>query len=194
MSSDPTDDSTTPPFGNRWADFLEGFDWQKFFEIIPIDEYERQIDDREKRLSMRKKELRKAHDEVKRLEGEIETYKTAFAVRRKLLEKKEMESEGPFPGGSERTPSIPPRKKRAAVLRAFEERPGKILSPGSVRRILGKEGLIDPENETGTPVRILLAQLTEANVLERPKPGRYRLKNRDERLALGLRSPPEDDA
>lgn len=158
---------------------LEGFDWSKFFEALPTEEFSRILEEQEQRIAIRTREREAVDADLKRLRSQVEMIKQALTIREALIVAREEERKA----ASRQTtaiPSLAPKRKRAAVLQVLEDHPGELLTPADVRSYLAKAGLIDPENETGTPVRILLAQLVEANVIVRPEPGKYRLKTRAE--------------
>ncbi|MGO9761982.1 MAG: hypothetical protein ACLP1Q_12065 [Solirubrobacteraceae bacterium] len=180
MSSVNGDEPHPPKF---LRELLEQFDLPKFLEALPVGEFKNLLASLDERITERDAEAERAQTAAAQLRGEKATIEQALAAREQLLEARERERNQTSVVES---PSIAmsPQRKRAAVLRVFEEKPGEPQSPASVRRHLARAGLIDPANEQGTPVRIILAQLREANVLVREGPGEYRLRTRDERRAL----------
>jgi hypothetical protein len=164
-------------------ELLEQFDLPKFLEALPVGEFKNLLASLDERITERDAEAERAQTAAVQLRGEKATIEQALAAREQLLEARERERNQT---SVVELPSIPmsPQRKRAAVLRVFEENPGEPQSPASVRSYLAHAGLLDPNNEHGTPVRIILAQLRESGVLLRVGPGQYRLKTRDERLAL----------
>jgi multidrug efflux pump subunit AcrA (membrane-fusion protein) len=165
-------------------ELLEQFDLPKFLEALPVGEFENLLSSLDERITERDADAERAQTAAKQLRSEKATIEQALAARKQLLEARERERNQtsvvePLPSRI-----MSPKRKRAAVLRVFEENPGEAQSPASIRRHLARAGLIDPDHEKGTPVRIILAQMREAGVLVRVGPGEYRLKTRDEQVAL----------
>lgn len=176
-----TASSGTPP-REYWRQALSNFDLPKFFEALPTDAFAAMIDDLEERISDRRRTLEGLKREVDALEAQAANFKQALEIREKIVKARERERAVAARDTHYRV--LSPKRKRAEVLRIFEEHPGTLLTPHDVRQALARAGLLDPANESGTPVRILLAQLNEAGVLTRPESGRYRLKTREERLSV----------
>lgn len=162
-------------------EFLEEFDLPKFLEALPVAEFTRLLESLDERISQREAEMVVAQADADRLRGEKATIEQALGAREQLLQAKERERHQTRVVNER--PIMSPQRKRAAVLRVIEDNPGEPQSPASVRAHLARAGLLDPENETGTPVRIILAQMREAGVLERTGHGEYRLRTRDEQMA-----------
>jgi hypothetical protein len=162
------------------SEFLAEFDLPQFLEALPVDEFSRLLKSLDERIEHREGEAAKAQADAERMRGEKSAILQALVARERLLEAREREQQTQ----TDSLPALSPRRKRAAVLQAIEDNPGEPQSPASVRAHLARAGLLDPNHETGTPVRIILAQMTEAGTLERVGPGKYRLRTRAERLAL----------
>jgi hypothetical protein len=164
-------------------ELLERFDLPKFLEALPVGEFNNLLASLDERITERDAEAERAQTAAAQLRSEKATIEQALAAREQLLEARERERNQT---SVVEPPSIAmsPKRKRAAVLRVFEENRGQPQSPASVRAHLARAGLLDPDNEQGTPVRIILAQLREAGVLKRVGPGEYRLKTRDEQVAF----------
>src|SRR5271165_282049 len=162
-----------------WRKAHADFDLPKFFEALPTDQFATLIDDIEERLAALRQSRERLAEEIAKLETQAATFRQALEIRQQVIEAREHERGAA--AREKRVPALSPRRKRAEVVRVFENHPSALLTPADVRTVLARAGLIDPANETGTPVRILLAQLNEAGVLTRPSPGHYRYKTRDER-------------
>jgi hypothetical protein len=163
-------------------ELLERFDLPKFLEALPVGEFKNLLSSLDDRIAERDAEAERAQVAAAQLRSEKATIEQALAAREQLLEARDRERHQTSVVETSRV--IPPKRKRAAVLRVIEEHSEQPQSPASVRAHLARAGLIDPKNETGTPVRIILAQMREAGILEKTGQGEYRLKTRDERMAL----------
>ena len=161
---------------------LQNVDWGSILRALPVDQFQTLIEDRMERIAARRREIETLELDVATLEAEVKAFRQLLQARNQFLAERQRE----IAQVERKSPvaALPPRRKRAAVLRVFEDEAGRELSPNDVRQALARAGLIDPTNETGTPVRIILAQLTAAGTLLRAGPGRYRLPDRDERLML----------
>lgn len=159
------------------ATFLREVDWEKFFDTLPVEEFDRIVEDRMERIDARQREILTAQAEIDRLKGEVAAISQALHTRERFLAERQRAAV------QEQNVSVvlSPKRKRDAVLRVFEDNAGRALTPGDVRQSLARAGLIDPHDETGTPVRIILAQLREGGVLEKAGYGEYRLRSRDNR-------------
>lgn len=150
---------------------------------MPVGEFKNLLASLDERIVERDAEADRAQAASAQLRSEKATIEQALAAREQLLEARERERNQTSVVEPAASKVMSPQRKRAAVLRAIEDNPGQPQTPASVRAHLARVGLIDPENETGTPVRIILAQMREAGVLVRTGPGEYRLKTRDEQVA-----------
>jgi hypothetical protein len=163
-------------------ELLEKFDLPKFLEALPVGEFKNLLSSLDERIVERDAEAERAQAAAAQHRSEKATIEQALAAREQLLEARERERNQTSVVESASI-AMSPQRKRAAVLRVIEDNSGQPQTPASVRAHLARAGLLDPENETGTPVRIILAQMREAGVLERTGHGEYRLKTRAEHMA-----------
>jgi hypothetical protein len=183
MSSVNGDGQRPPKF---LQELLEEFDLPKFLEALPVGEFKSLLASLDERITERDAEAERAQTTAAQLRSEKATIEQALAAREQLLEARERERNQTSVVEQPSRVVMSPQRKRAAVLRVFEENREEEQSPASVRSHLARAGLLDPHKETGTPVRIVLAQLREAGALVKVGAGRYRLRTRDERLAFAV--------
>ncbi len=156
------------------------FDLPKFLEALPVEEFTRLLESLDDRIEQRDSEAETAQSEAKRLRAQKGTIEQVLAAREQLIAAKERER---LQITTDLPAAISPKRKRAAVLQVIEDHPLEPQTPASVRDHLARAGLIDPAKESGTPVRIILAQMREAGVLVKTGHGEYRLRTRDEQMA-----------
>lgn len=168
----------------RALQILREVDLEQFFTALPVQEFEAILEDRQERLDMRRKQLEAAQVDIEKLGAEIDAIKQALRARAMLLETAATQDSKPREPTRSVVPFVSAKRKRAAVLEIMREHPGELLSPGDVRSALASRGLIDPEHEQGTPIRVVLAHLTTAGQLDRPKSGHYRFMPRPGDLQL----------